>query len=204
MNSKLFKKFFQIKNAQTLILIPDHEDEPTEPEPSPSPPAPKRNFKKVRTPQPWDQSANQEDLFNFLGVLSFKVKKKGLSVKRQAFERVAEAARDDLFCDILALISDKVESQSAVAHISQLSLEVNRRDFLKRRFIFKMVQWLDFKKRFAMVQLRLRARGINFALSPESLGQAIGILRKIFILVNSIWLEIIKDFGIVFNLDLED
>lgn len=113
-------------------------------------------------------------------MLFFKVKKKGRKIKRQAFDRVAEAARDDLFCDILALIADKLESQSAVSQISKLSLEVNRRDFLKRRFIFKTVQWLDFKKRFAMVQLRLKARGINFGLSPESFGQAVGILRIIF------------------------
>ena len=99
-----------------------------------------------------------------------------MATKRDAFDEIAESARNDLFCDILALIADKVERQGVVSQIKQLSLEVNRRDIVKRHFIFKMVQWLDFKKRFAMIQMRLRTRGVAFALRPENFGEAVRVL----------------------------
>lgn len=97
----------------------------------------------------------KEDLFNFFGVLNFKIRRFNRNIMQRSFIAIEETARDKYFQLLLKSTALITFRDFFIAQVHDLSIEVNRRNNLKHQTMFKMSKNINGEMKMCLKVLRL-------------------------------------------------
>lgn len=103
----------------------------------------------------------KEDLFNFFGVLNFKIKKYNRSQMHEAFYLLQEKSRDEYFHLLLKSTGLFASKDNLILQMVKLGIEVNRRNNIRNQTVFKMSRFLNNRLKHIMrfISMFSKARG---------------------------------------------
>ena len=87
----------------------------------------------------------KEDLFNFFGVLNFKIRKYNKQKLRESFWMIMNRSRDEYFHLLLKSTALFASKDDFILQIVKLSIEANRRNNIRNQTVFKMSTSLNIR-----------------------------------------------------------
>lgn len=97
-------------------------------------------------------------MFNFFGVLNFKLKKYNKSHLREAFEAIKDKSKDKYFHLLLKSTAMFLSKDNLILQLVKASIEVNRRNNIRNQTVFKMSRFLNLELKNVLRILTLNAK----------------------------------------------
>lgn len=99
-----------------------------------------------------------EDLFNLLGILNFKIKKQLQIECAKAFWSIHEHSQDKRFQMRLQKRAVYLAKNHVILEVNKLSIEVNRRSIVRRQTVYRLSKMLSMRLKRMLRRLRLNSR----------------------------------------------
>lgn len=110
------------------------------------------------------EDKEKEDLFNFFGVLNFKIKKYNRDLMNQGFYEIKDKSRQEYFHLLLKSTALLASKDNIILQLVKLSIEANRRNNIRQQTVFKMSRYLNIRLKHILriLQMFSRSRARNY------------------------------------------
>ena len=89
-------------------------------------------------------------MFNFFGVLNFKIRKYNMGKMREAFWMIKNKSRQEYFHLLLKSTALFASKDNVILQVVKLSIEVNRRNNIRNQTVFKLSRYLTARMKNAI------------------------------------------------------